>query len=147
MIVPTEDELRRLDECVREPIRTPGSIQPHGALLAVDPRTLVIMYASDNCAAILGIDARLLLGRPLGAITGDSWADIHLDSRTKSSTDGNPHRFEIGAKRFEVIVHHDGPLSIVEFEPVEAEYGDRTAVQAHQLRARHDLLVPPRRAR
>ncbi|WP_411698350.1 diguanylate cyclase domain-containing protein [Conyzicola sp.] len=127
----SEDERLRLEECVREPIRAPGAIQPHGALLAVAPDTLEIMYASDNCAVVLGIDARLLLGRPLSAVTGESWAQEHVDPNVETATDGNPRALELGAKRFEVIVHHDGPFSIVEFEPVDSDYGDRMAVAVY----------------
>ena len=33
----TADEQERLEECAREPIHAPGAIQPHGALLIIDP--------------------------------------------------------------------------------------------------------------
>jgi chemotaxis family two-component system sensor kinase Cph1 len=130
-IVLAEDERRRLDECVREPIRTPGSIQPHGALLAVAPDTLEIVFASDNCATVLGTDASFLLGRPLSTLTGEAWAQTHLDATDETSTDGNPREFEIGAKRFDAIIHHDGPFSIVEFEPVDTDYGDNNAIAVY----------------
>ena len=38
----TPDEISRLKECAVEPIHIPGSIQPHGALIAVDAITLEI---------------------------------------------------------------------------------------------------------
>jgi light-regulated signal transduction histidine kinase (bacteriophytochrome) len=44
-----------LDTCAAEPIRVPGGIQPHGALLVVDPERLTRLQASDNLAAISGI--------------------------------------------------------------------------------------------
>ncbi len=47
------DELRRLDECAKEPIRTPGSIQAHGTLLGID-RTGLIAVASENASGWLG---------------------------------------------------------------------------------------------
>ena len=34
-----------LDVCAREPIRTPGAIQPHGALLVLDAATLRVLAA------------------------------------------------------------------------------------------------------
>ncbi|EAQ77210.1 ATP-binding protein [Blastopirellula marina] len=43
-----------LDNCDREPIHIPGSIQPHGVLLAFDPQSLVLRYWSQNAAMLLG---------------------------------------------------------------------------------------------
>jgi len=52
-----------LTACDREPIRIPGSIQPHGALLVVDPDSFEVLQASANAEALLG--ARTPVGRPL----------------------------------------------------------------------------------
>lgn len=43
-----------LDQCAAEPIRIPGSIQPHGALLVLEPGGWRILQASANCAETLG---------------------------------------------------------------------------------------------
>jgi len=43
-----------LDLCAQEPIRIPGSIQPHGTLVVVDPDTRRIVQASANAPALLG---------------------------------------------------------------------------------------------
>ena len=41
-----------LTDCDREPIHIPGSIQPHGVLLAVDPASLkVVQIAGDTRTA------------------------------------------------------------------------------------------------
>ncbi|WEF33765.1 hypothetical protein [Pseudoduganella chitinolytica] len=42
-----------LSSCEQEPIRTPGSIQPHGFVLALDPDGRVVQ-ASDNLPRHLG---------------------------------------------------------------------------------------------
>lgn len=55
-----------LAACADERIHLPGSIQPHGALVAVTEPDLVVRVASANCAAVLGVEADRLLGRPLG---------------------------------------------------------------------------------
>ena len=66
-MTPTRDTaLPDLAACADEPIHLPGSIQPHGALVAMTEPDLVVRVASDNCAAVLGVDAEHLLGRPLG---------------------------------------------------------------------------------
>lgn len=51
-----------LTDCDREPIRTPGSIQPHGVLLAVDPVNLVVMQAAGDTQRLLGIPLSRILG-------------------------------------------------------------------------------------
>ncbi|WP_372017052.1 GAF domain-containing protein [Pseudoxanthomonas sp. 10H] len=43
-----------LDACAREPIHIPGSIQPHGVLLAIDPADGRVLQASANAAGVLG---------------------------------------------------------------------------------------------
>ena len=42
-----------LDACAREPIHIPGSIQPHGVLLVVDPADGRVLQASANASAVL----------------------------------------------------------------------------------------------
>ncbi len=54
-----------LTNCDMEPIHIPGSIQPHGLLLAARMPELQILYASENTREFLGIDAASLLGEPL----------------------------------------------------------------------------------
>jgi light-regulated signal transduction histidine kinase (bacteriophytochrome) len=49
--------------CGREPIHTPGSIQPHGALLAARIDDLLVSHASANLFEILGVSAESALGQ------------------------------------------------------------------------------------
>jgi photoactive yellow protein len=51
-----------LTSCENEPIRTPGLIQPHGVLLAIDPTSLIIEQVSENCELVLGRTPRELIG-------------------------------------------------------------------------------------
>ena len=51
-----------LDNCHREPIRTPGGVQSHGVLLAARADTLEIVQISENAPKLLG---RGLLARPV----------------------------------------------------------------------------------
>ena len=66
------DEL--LTVCDREPIQLPGAVQPHGALLAIDPNTLCVTHASANLEAFLGIAAPDALGRAAAAVLGEDRA-------------------------------------------------------------------------
>ena len=59
-----------LSQCEREPVHIPGAIQPHGALLVVDPARLSIICVSDNVEAILGVAPGDLLGHSLASLAG-----------------------------------------------------------------------------
>lgn len=53
-----------INDCDREPIHIPGSVQPHGVLLVLDEK-LHICQLSANAAAYLGKDSKDLLNRSL----------------------------------------------------------------------------------
>ena len=57
------------------PIRFPGAVQPHGALLVVDSTTQSIVAASESCSELLGASASALLGTSLRALLGNETAD------------------------------------------------------------------------
>src|SRR5215813_3216593 len=65
------DEPVDLTNCDREPIHIPGSIQPHGCLLACDSDVSSIRRHSANAAAMLGADGRELVGVPLDGVIGE----------------------------------------------------------------------------
>ena len=54
----------RVESCEHEPIRIPGSIQPHGFLLAVDIATQTVSRVSANAGDYVEGGAPALLGRP-----------------------------------------------------------------------------------
>jgi len=132
-----EDEQLRLDECVREPIRTPGSIQPHGALIAVSTHTLLAVYASDNCEGILGISILDILGSHVSVVVGQDWVDEHREVLSGGQPASNPISVTIAGQRFEAIVHGVGELTIIEFEAslVAPEYRSAPSIYnaIHQL--------------
>ena len=57
--------------CDKEPIHTPGMVQPHGALLVVRFDDLLITHVSENLAAVVGMAAEAVLGRSLRDIVGE----------------------------------------------------------------------------
>ncbi len=59
-----------LSNCEREQIHLAGSMQPYGALLVVREDDQVVVQASANAAAFLGLK-RGVVGRPLREIEGD----------------------------------------------------------------------------
>jgi chemotaxis family two-component system sensor kinase Cph1 len=54
-----------LADCAQEPIRIPGSIQPHGVLLVLDPASMCVVQLAGDTDAILGVAADTLLGGAL----------------------------------------------------------------------------------
>lgn len=59
--------------CEREPIHTPGAVQAHALFLAIDPRNGLPCAASENLAAVVGLDARTLLSaRGLGIFDAET---------------------------------------------------------------------------
>ncbi|MFB0834698.1 bifunctional diguanylate cyclase/phosphodiesterase [Arthrobacter halodurans] len=118
------DEQQRLEECAREPIHTPGAIQPHGALLVIDPSSMEILQASANTGALLGRDAGLLPGRRLeDAIGSAAAATLRAVIAAGVEAAPNPTVLSVGGRPFDVIVHRADAVAIVEFEPARP-WGD-----------------------
>jgi chemotaxis family two-component system sensor kinase Cph1 len=110
-----------LSSCDKEPIRTPGSIQPHGFLLSLSPEFLVVQ-ASDNLSRLAGMEAADLIGQPLSHLLGDALAGTlaiqlqqadfgHYPSFIRIVSIGNDRHFDLLAHRY------DG-LLLLEFEQV-----------------------------
>lgn len=100
---PSAAELQRLEQCVREPIRTPGRIQSHGLLFAWNTATELIDIVSENAAAWLGrsIDE---LGSPT------------LEWCVVSGAHADPVRVDIDGTSYDAIVHQRPGRVIVELE-------------------------------
>ncbi len=127
-------ELERLAECVLEPIRFPGAVQPHGVLVAMRADDLAITHVSDNSAPLLGVQPVALFGRRIGELIGaDAVAELRdvLDPATIAS---NPLELTIGDATFDAIAHeHDG-FVFLEVEPLDAEVAQRTAAMRSAFR-------------
>ena len=138
-----------LSNCEREQIHLAGSIQPHGALLVLRERGHLVIQASANAAAFLGV-AHGLIGRPIHEIEGDLARSIgpHLDVPLLGTVP-LAVRCRIGPVRatFDVMLHHPphGGL-VVELERAtspadrsrEIEDALRRVLQAPSLRGLGD---------
>lgn len=107
-----------LSNCEREAIHLAGSIQPHGLLLVVREPDQVIIQASANAAAMLGLDG--VLGRRLRDLGGDLGAAIL--PRTLEPLDGVPAALRVRAgspeQAFDALLHRPpGGGLVVELEP------------------------------
>ena len=110
-----------LTECAREPIHLLGSVQSHGALLALAEPDLTIAVASANTAAVLGVAPEALLGLPVADILGAEQArQLHEaasdDDSVAAIVPVQLEERETGYQ-LEASVHRGDGLVICEFEP------------------------------
>lgn len=118
-----------LDNCAREPIHVPGSIQPRGVLAVVHEPDFEVRQVSANVADLLGRPVDAVLGRHLSALIG-----VEQAARVEraASIFGNLSRQNpvecvidvAGESRdFDAILHRDpGGVLLVE---LEIAYGER----------------------
>jgi chemotaxis family two-component system sensor kinase Cph1 len=107
-----------LENCHREPIQTPGGIQPHGALIAVTGAAREIIQRSENALERLGVSEELL-GSSLDALV--SRADAAALAAPAGDTEAaglRPRTVSIGDAHFDAFAYRIAPeVVIVEFEP------------------------------
>lgn len=108
--------------CDKEPIRTPGSIQPHGFMLTLSPE-LEVRQASANLVHWSGVEAQAAVGQPLAAALGlDAVERLALELRGGALGQRPSYLGTVTAgngKHFDVLAHAWDGLTIVEFESVE----------------------------
>lgn len=112
-----------LDNCAREPIHIPGSIQPRGVLAVVREPDFEVRQVSANVLELLGRPAEAVLGRHLSALLGtDQAARIqHAASSFGDLRERNPHEcvIDVDGSRvvFDAILHREpGGALVVELE-------------------------------
>jgi light-regulated signal transduction histidine kinase (bacteriophytochrome)/ActR/RegA family two-component response regulator len=128
-----------LDQCEAEPIHIPGSIQPHGVLLALDQTDLKILQVSLNVASLLGARAADLLGRALSEAFGPQLAESVRQAlfRYRSRPDA-PASFDwypAGAPdALTAHVHLSGQTIVLELEPAASDRPDPSEAIAEAMR-------------
>ena len=121
----TDDAL----ECSQEPIHIPGTIQPHGALLTIDPaRDLMVVAASHNAGKLLGVSPATaalatgkVVGRDIASILGQAFTETLLERLRDGRLHGDkPWQSTLRSDRhhpaFELTVHSHAGLIQVEVE-------------------------------
>lgn len=108
--------------CEREPIRTPGAIQPHGALIGLAGADDVIALASQNVSDFLGADVADVIGRSArDFLPGTLLEAIEKERAEGRLSTSNPSCF---SRRFPLQVpsacwaHHRGGMTYIELENV-----------------------------
>ncbi|KRB93765.1 ATP-binding protein [Noviherbaspirillum sp. Root189] len=114
-----------LTSCDREPIRIPGSIQPHGFLVAIASDNLQVIQVSDNIAAFTGTPLDRVLDLGLAELIGEEAAS-HICSEINHQRIAEQPAY-LGAIEvshggyFEVLAHVRDGLTILEFEAVASK--------------------------
>ncbi|TGE27672.1 ATP-binding protein [Hymenobacter metallicola] len=112
-----------LTNCDREPIHIPGSVQPYGFLLCLEPETGRVVHASENTLALIGTPAEDLIGRGLDTVLGaGTIAEIEqlLPSLTEvTKLLGARLENVAGQPFYKIIMHRYDGLLWLEFEPVD----------------------------
>ena len=118
-IGPTEHPLD-LSSCETEPIRFPGAVQPHGALLVLHEQSWRIEAASESCQSLLGRSAASLLGQHIGELLGQELAQTLL---TPGREDLWPMlSVTLGQQNFSARAHHNGCAQLlIDLEPLGAD--------------------------
>ncbi|BCG26663.1 histidine kinase [Pseudomonas tohonis] len=122
------------ENCAREPIHIPGSIQPHGFMLVFDEAAGRVLQASENVREWLGLAVEDLLGRHLDELLADV---PPLLARLATLADDETNPFHLGDVRFAIgsragqpiamMAHRWDGVLIAEFEPasdVATAYGN-----------------------
>jgi light-regulated signal transduction histidine kinase (bacteriophytochrome) len=113
-----------LTECDREPIHVPGRVQSYGVLIVLDDG-LRIRHISENASALLGHDARRLIGASLGKIfSAPAVQDIQA-TLANQSIQANPSyvctlRPNNADHAFHAIAHRYNGSQILELEPASS---------------------------
>ncbi len=106
-----------LNECDREPIQIPGTVQPFGVLFVLDEE-MKVMQVSENVSEHLSLRVDEVLGRPLSESIDPAGADeVRSVLREQRWHDASPLSIGACGKRFDGIVHQHEGAAILELEP------------------------------
>ncbi|MDH0745635.1 GAF domain-containing protein [Pseudomonas sp. GD03842] len=117
-------EQSAIDQCAREPIQIPGSIQPQGFLLVIEEAAMTVVQVSANVSEWLGIAPQALIGLPLSQVFDDA---ERLIARFAALPEEDQNPFHVGDVRFlegiqagkpiAMMAHRHDQVLIAEFEP------------------------------
>jgi chemotaxis family two-component system sensor kinase Cph1 len=111
-----------LTNCDREPIHIPGSIQPHGVLIAVDLSDMRVSHAGGNTQSVLEVTVGEVLGRRIFDVVSDELKPNLIRVLEENSLPTRPRHvfsYSLAASglKVDVAAHRSGDLLILEFEP------------------------------
>ncbi len=112
-------DLYNLKNCDEEPIHIPGSIQPHGFLLAIERAGNTIRFCSGNIEEYIGTSYGQVLGRNIADVFAPAFVDEILTKRDKHRRN-IVHQY-IEGKEFFVTIHGSNGHIIIEGEAVDED--------------------------
>ncbi|HEX8590938.1 HWE histidine kinase domain-containing protein [Pseudomonas sp.] len=116
-----------LTNCDREAIHIPGSIQPHGCLLACDASALTVLRHSMNAPVMLGVSWDINGGR-LEAVLGAEAAHVVRNSLARTQQASRPAlTFGLtiaSGEVFDVSAHVFNGTALIELEPAGASVAE-----------------------
>lgn len=124
------EEAINLDNCAREPIHVPGTIQPYGVLFVLREPELTVAQVSENVREFLGIEAKEMLDQPLGSFfTPDQERRVRFALDSVDPRENNPVELQLenknGAGALDGFVHRNDGFSFLELEPASLAYSAR----------------------
>ncbi|MEO3388030.1 HWE histidine kinase domain-containing protein [Mesorhizobium sp. CAU 1741] len=113
-----------LTNCDREPIHVPGSIQPHGCLLACDSSGITVLRHSANAGQMLGFGEGIN-GTPLETVLGPQVTHDVRNALARAPEGTRPalifNRQVPNGRAFDVAAHRYKGTAIIELEPAEGD--------------------------
>ncbi|ELQ10868.1 bacteriophytochrome BphP [Xanthomonas translucens] len=126
-----------MDACAREPIHIPGSIQPHGVLLVIEPGDGRIVQASANAAELLDVPPADLLGQRYDALLTLQAPRMPADAAERAHLGYSdvhfPRRATAPRQRWVGAWHLYPEQWLLELEPRDAPLADATLREALPL--------------
>lgn len=123
----TSDPQVNLTNCDREPIQIPGSIQPHGCLLACDASATVVLRHSVNVHELLGVTGDIN-NQKLHTVLGDEVAHTLRNALARTREASHPAlSFGVTLPNGQVVdvaAHQFKGTAILEFEPAGASIAE-----------------------
>jgi two-component system, chemotaxis family, sensor kinase Cph1 len=110
-----------LSACDREPIHIPGSIQPHGLLLAVDPGSRAVLQIAGTIDSLTGKSMADALDREVGHVLGPNAASLVTAALKMPMNEpqylGTFRAPADTAKLLDLTAYMSGGVLILELEP------------------------------
>jgi two-component system, chemotaxis family, sensor kinase Cph1 len=112
-----------ITNCESEPIHIPGSIQPHGFLLAVKMLDYSISFASKNCETYFQVPLNEILGKNLNLFFDKKEIDTFTAQFKFDGSDiDRPFVFSLHGKLYTTSAHKSADTLVLELEPFTEEY-------------------------
>ncbi|MEO8015715.1 MAG: hypothetical protein ABI642_16360, partial [Polaromonas sp.] len=117
-----------LTTCDSEPVKTPGCIQAHGALLVLRLTDLTILQGSDNTQQFFGVPLSALLGQSITRVISAQQQACLQNMLLRESLERNVlYAFTLEAREGEaaldVCVHTTEGVVVLEFEATGRQAG------------------------